>query len=90
MAGINLLAEISNAETSGLELHSQEILFKPTCLNGGTEELEFILLILGKYKVDIQTAGSIALLIQASLPTLLFANQKSFLTLIGGKQYCLN
>lgn len=72
LTGIRLLGEISKAKLSNDEIKSTELTFTPTCLNSG----EFI--------ADTKTAGSITLLIQNSLPCLLFSKGESSLHLRGG------
>lgn len=55
IAAIKSVAQLSQAEIEGLYLGSREIFFHPHQLTGG------------KYKVDIGTAGSITLVLQAFL-----------------------
>ncbi|TDL27211.1 RNA 3'-terminal phosphate cyclase [Rickenella mellea] len=61
VAGLNLLREISNATVTGIEKGSQTFTFHPNAVTNG------------EYLADPGTAGSITLLLQVSLPCLLFA-----------------
>ncbi|KAL5532921.1 hypothetical protein ACEPAF_4695 [Sanghuangporus sanghuang] len=62
-AGLALTAQISNARTEGIEKGSQCVLFDPS--EGHIHA--------GEYEADPGTAGSTMLLLQVSLPCLLFA-----------------
>ncbi|HII38382.1 TPA: RNA 3'-phosphate cyclase [Candidatus Micrarchaeota archaeon] len=73
LACVQALAELSNAEVEGAELHSIEFCFTPLELKAG-----------GVFKFDIKTAGSTLLLLQALLPPLVFARSKTVLELQGG------
>ncbi len=66
------LAKLSNAEVTGLELGSTQITFTPGQLNGG------------KLEVDVKTAGSITLILQALMIPSLFADQGLEISLKGG------
>ena len=72
LAGICLLAKLSNAKLIGGEIKSTQIEFTPTQLAPGN------------YLADTKTAGSITLLLQNALPTLIFGTQSSELNLRGG------
>ena len=72
LMGIRSLKLISNARVKGDSQGSTELLFEPGEVKAGD------------YFFDIGTAGSISLLIQAILPPLISANNKSSLTLKGG------
>lgn len=72
LKGLKLVGEISGARISGDEIGSTEIEFWPTCLTGGY------------YSANIQTAGSVGLLLQVALPCALFANSETTLKLQGG------
>jgi RNA 3'-terminal phosphate cyclase (ATP) len=72
LAGILLTGEISKAKLSGAELKSSEVTILPNQLNSG------------EYKADTRTAGSIILLVQVSLPCLIFGKEESKLYLKGG------
>ncbi|MCW4013262.1 MAG: RNA 3'-terminal phosphate cyclase [Candidatus Bathyarchaeota archaeon] len=65
-------AEITNAETSGAEIGSQEITFTPEKIRGG------------EYDINIGTAGSISLLLQCINPILWYSDKPSKLTIKGG------
>ena len=65
-------ADITNAETSGAILGSQEITFAPESIHGGD------------YTIDIGTAGSISLLLQCINPILWYADTPSNLSIKGG------
>jgi len=72
MTAMRALAEVANAQVSGLRLGSSEITFVPRRRLGGI------------YCFDTITAGSTTLILQALLPVLAFADQPSSVTLIGG------
>ncbi|XP_047996573.1 RNA 3'-terminal phosphate cyclase [Leguminivora glycinivorella] len=60
--GILLVAEMCHAKTKGAEVGSTEVEFSPKMIRGG------------QYFADPQTAGSISLLLQVSLPCALMAD----------------
>ncbi|KAF7322639.1 RNA terminal phosphate cyclase domain 1 [Mycena chlorophos] len=64
--GIELAARICGAQTSGVKNGSTEVVFTPGNINLG-----------GEYYADPQTAGAATLLLQVSLPLLLFSNSGS-------------
>lgn len=66
------LAQLSNAEVTGLELGSTHMSFIPGQLNGG------------KLDVDVKTAGSITLILQALMIPSLFTNQGVEIKIKGG------
>lgn len=72
LASINALKEMSGATTNEISVGSTELYFKPGTIKRGT------------YTIDIGTAGSISLLLQAVLLPSLFAPGKVTLTIIGG------
>src|SRR4030042_333415 len=72
LMGIRSLKLISNARVDGDSQGSTELLFAPGEVKAGD------------YFFDIGTAGSTSLLLQAILPPLIFANNRSSLTLKGG------
>jgi RNA 3'-terminal phosphate cyclase (ATP) len=72
LTSVRALASISHAQVKGDFEGSAELLFEP----GETEP--------GDYSFDIGTAGSTSLLLQAVLPPLAFARERSRLTLRGG------
>jgi RNA 3'-terminal phosphate cyclase (ATP) len=69
---VRALAYICGASVSGDEVGSTELIFIPSKPRPGG------------YEFDIGTAGSTSLLLQALLPPLVFAKEKSSITLTGG------
>lgn len=69
---VRALERISGADVKGAEKGSLDLIFEPDKIRPG------------KYVFDIGTAGSTSLLLQALLPPLVFAEDESSLTLIGG------
>ncbi|BFI73691.1 RNA 3'-terminal phosphate cyclase [Nanoarchaeota archaeon] len=69
---ILLLKKITNAETNEIKIGSEELYFKPRNINPGI------------YKENLETAGSITLLLQGILLPLLFSKDKIKLKIIGG------
>ncbi|KRT82383.1 hypothetical protein AMK59_4894 [Oryctes borbonicus] len=72
LKGVELVGKICNAKIKGAQLGSTEIIFFPGRIKGGY------------YDAQIKTAGSISLLLQVSIPCLLFADGESKLKLQGG------
>ncbi len=72
LMGIRALKLISNAKVEGDSVGSTELIFEPKDVKAGD------------YVFDIGTAGSISLLLQALLPPLIFAKDRSSLSLRGG------
>ena len=72
LMGIKLVSQICSGRLRGAELLSQEIVLNPAAIAGGS------------YSSDIKSAGSVMLLLQVSLPCLLFADKKSSVSLRGG------
>lgn len=72
MTGVRALAEMSAAKVSGLEKGSQEITFEPGKVVGGS------------HRLDIGSAGSVTLVLQALMPALAFASAPAELELVGG------
>jgi len=72
LACVHALTLISNASVQGSEIGSTELAFEP----GDPKP--------GDYFFDIGTAGSTSLLLQAILPPLVYANDRSRITLTGG------
>eukprot|EP00112_Aurelia_sp_Birch-Aquarium-sp1_P011250 Seg2366.4 transcript_id=Seg2366.4/GoldUCD/mRNA.D3Y31 product="RNA 3'-terminal phosphate cyclase" protein_id=Seg2366.4/GoldUCD/D3Y31 len=72
LTGIDLVCETCNGTLSGAVPGSTTITFHPGELKGG------------RYIADTQTAGSVCLLIQVALPCLMFAPERSLLSLKGG------
>ncbi len=69
---IKALQKICNAETNDVEIGSTQLYFKPGKIKSGI------------YEIDIGTAGSITLLLQALLMPCLFAPRTVTLKIIGG------
>ena len=69
---VKAVAELSNASVNGLELESTEIIFHPGTLTGG------------KFKIDIGTAGSITLILQAFMLPAAFADGPVVINIVGG------
>lgn len=72
LQAINALKEISKAKTNEIEIGSTELSFTPGKIKSGT------------YTVDIGTAGSITLLLQALILPCMVAPGKVTLTITGG------
>ncbi len=72
LTAINALKEICQAQTNVIELSSTELYFKPGKVKKGI------------YEIDIGTAGSITLLLQALILPCLFAPGKITLNITGG------
>ena len=72
LTAIKALKQICDAETNDIELGSTELTFKPGKVKGGI------------YDIDIGTAGSITLLLQALTLPCLFASKKTTLKIKGG------
>jgi len=66
------VADLSSASVNGLELGSTEIFFYPGSIKGGN------------YLIDVTTAGSITLILQAFMIPAVFADSKVNITVIGG------
>lgn len=72
LTAIKALKEVCQAETNEVEIGSTELYFKPGKIKSGT------------YEIDIGTAGSISLLLQALILPCLFAPSKVTLKIKGG------
>lgn len=72
LKGLELLRDICRAGVRGAELGSTEVEFIPQSIVGGS------------YHADTKTAGSICLILQISLPVILFADSDVSLELKGG------
>ncbi len=72
LVGLKILAMLTKANVEGLSIGSTEILFKPR------KRLS------GDIRVDVGTAGSISLVLQAILPALAFAPSRTTLEITGG------
>jgi RNA 3'-terminal phosphate cyclase (ATP) len=69
---VKAVAEITSAEVQGAEIGSGRFVFRPRGLKAGD------------YRFDIGTAGSTSLVLQAVLPGLAFADNRSTVTITGG------
>ncbi|MDP3733601.1 MAG: RNA 3'-terminal phosphate cyclase, partial [Nanoarchaeota archaeon] len=72
LQAINALKQICNAQTNEIELGSTALHFKPGIIKGGN------------YTIDIGTAGSISLLLQALIVPCMVAPSKVTLKITGG------
>jgi RNA 3'-terminal phosphate cyclase (ATP) len=72
LTAIRAVAEVTAAKVSGLAIGSSKLVFSPGPIHGGT------------FHFDAKTAGSTTLILQALLPVLAFADQRSSVTIIGG------
>lgn len=72
LAAVRAAAEVGRADVRGAELDSRELIFRPSAVRPGD------------YTFEVQTAGSMTLVVQTVLPALLRAEQPSRLRLTGG------
>jgi len=72
MNAVRALAQLVDAEVAGLGIGSKEIEFDPSSLKGGS------------FKIDVGTAGSTSLVLQALMPVMSFSRSKSFVEITGG------
>jgi RNA 3'-terminal phosphate cyclase (ATP) len=72
VAAVRAVALLSSAEVEGLEVGSRTLAFRPGPLQAGA------------YKIDVGTAGSVTLVLQACLPVAVAAPAPVQLTLTGG------
>lgn len=72
LTAVKAAVEVGGAEVAGAELGSQELVFRPRRVRGGS------------FRWDVGTAGSVGLVLQAVLPALLLAPEPSSLELAGG------
>ena len=72
LEAVEALARITEADTEGVRLGSQQITFYPKTI------------VPGEYRFEVKTAGSITLLLQAIFLPLCLAQGNSTLTLVGG------
>ncbi|MFH2021555.1 MAG: RNA 3'-terminal phosphate cyclase [archaeon] len=72
LAAVNALKDICDAEVYGNELGSSSLMFKPASLT------------FRNLNIDIGTAGSITLLLQALLPVILFSDKRLKIQIEGG------
>ncbi|RLE84292.1 MAG: RNA 3'-phosphate cyclase [Thermoprotei archaeon] len=73
MTAVLTIAKLVSADIKGLQLGSKEIVFMPKSRPKG-----------GSYNIDIGTAGSISLFLQATIPVLISSNTPIELTVRGG------
>jgi|Deesub1362A_J573_1020465.scaffolds.fasta_scaffold00454_13 RNA 3'-terminal phosphate cyclase (ATP) len=69
---VKAVAMMTDAEVSGMRIGSDELIFRPKTIKSG------------EFHIDIGTAGSITLIIQALLPVALLATGKTSFTITGG------
>ena len=69
---VRAVSNLVNAHIDGLNIGSNEIFFYPESLKGG------------KFNIDIKTAGSITLVLQAFMIPACFAESKVYITIKGG------
>lgn len=72
VAALKAVAAVGNAEVQGLEVGSRQVLVRPGTPAGG------------KHRIDVGTAGSVTLVLQACLPPALLAPAPTELHLVGG------
>lgn len=72
LAGVRAMQGICGAKVRGAQIGSPELMFEPGPVAGGD------------WRLDVGTAGSTSLVLQALLPALSFAERESRLTIRGG------
>ena len=72
LAAVGAVATLCRGRVDGLTLRSKEVRFSPGGLSGG------------EYRVDVGTAGSISLVLQALLPALIAGGRVTAVTVTGG------
>ncbi len=72
LTAVSAVAALCDAETDGLALKSQRLMFRPQRLRGG------------EYQFDVGTAGSITLVLQALLPAMIHCGANVRVRIIGG------
>ena len=72
LAAVRAVGSLCAAECTGLDLRSQAFTFAPGALRGGA------------FRIDVGTAGSVTLVLQALLPVLTCAPVPSRVTVVGG------
>jgi len=72
MNAVRALAQLVDAEVAGLGISSKEIEFNPSSLKGGS------------FNIDVGTAGSTSLVLQALMPAMSFSRSKIFVEITGG------
>eukprot|EP01084_Bolivina_argentea_P318181 551755_1 len=74
LKGIELISQINSGKLTGNYMKSTQITYYPTSKQSYNNN----------YSIDIETAGSVCLLIQTCLPLLIFSPLQCKLTIIGG------
>ncbi len=72
LTAVRAVATLCDADVSGMELHAQQIEFKPQALRGG------------EFRFDVGTAGSVTLVLQAVLPALIAGRERAHVVVVGG------
>lgn len=72
LTAVKAVAALCDAQVEGLELRSEELIFRPGKLRGG------------EFRFDVGTAGSVTLVLQALLPVALVAGAPARIHVIGG------
>jgi RNA 3'-terminal phosphate cyclase (ATP) len=72
VAAVRAVAALCHADTEGLEPRSSSLGFRPRALCGGN------------HRIDVGTAGSVMLVLQAMLPVMLATGQSMSATITGG------
>ena len=72
LTAVKAVAALCDAQVDGLELRSEELIFRPGQLRGG------------EFRFDVGTAGSVTLVLQALLPVALVAGAPVRIHLTGG------
>ena len=72
LAAVKAVAALCDAEVEGLQVKSQEIVFRPDRLHGG------------EFQFDVGTAGSMTLVLQAVLPVALMCKERLVMGITGG------
>jgi RNA 3'-terminal phosphate cyclase (ATP) len=75
LAAVRAVAALCEARCAGLELHASAFSFEPRARPGG-----------GELRVEVGTAGSVTLVLQALLPVLLAARSPSRVVVTGGTE----
>ena len=72
MNAVRALAQLAHADVAGLAIGSKEVEFNPGSHKGGS------------FKIDVGTAGSASLVLQALMPVMSFSPSKTFVEITGG------
>jgi RNA 3'-phosphate cyclase len=72
LTAVKAVAALCSAQTEGVEVKSQEIIFRPGPLRGG------------EYDFPVGTAGSVTLVLQAALPAAMACGEKLRMSISGG------